>query len=188
SSEQTNSWRTRLGLFLEAPLFHEFVITLIVVDAGCVLADLAYTLSTPGCEPPGPEGPQWLEILSLISIVITMFFLVEIPLALWAFGWSYYNPVGDTPHAVFHDFDAVIIITTFVLEIVLKGKERELGTLLVVLRLWRLIKLVGGVTVGAGELTEDDAQELAENRRLVEEMKAQIQTLESENQELRVRL
>ncbi len=51
-----------------------------------------------------------------------------------------------------------------------------------------IISLILGVTVGAGEVTEDDAQELAENRRLVEEMKTQIQTLQSENQELRVRL
>lgn len=52
--------------------------------------------------------------------------------------------MSDTPHAVLHVFDAAIIITTFVLEIVLKGKERELGSLLIILRLWRLIKLVGG--------------------------------------------
>lgn len=106
---------------------------------------MAYTLLTPGCRPPGPDAPQWLEILSLISLCITLFFLAEIPLALWAFGFEYYNPFGETTHAVLHDFDAVIIITTFVLEVVLKGKERELGGLLIILRLWRLIKLVGGM-------------------------------------------
>ncbi len=111
-----------------------------------MLADLGYTLlSTSNCTPTGPEGPQWLEVLAHISLVITTFFLVEIPLALWAFGLQYYNPLGQVTHASLHLFDAAIIITTFVLEITLKGKERELGALLIVLRLWRLVKLVGGV-------------------------------------------
>lgn len=109
-----------------------------------MLIDLAYTLMTPGCRPPGPESPRWLEVLATLSLCITIFFVAEIPLALWAFGFDYYNPFGETTHAVLHDFDATIIITTFVLEVVLKGKERELSGLLVVLRLWRLIKLVGG--------------------------------------------
>lgn len=111
----------------------------------CVLADLGYTFLSDGCNPPGgAEAPAWLEVLAHISLVITSFFLVEIPLALWAFGLRYYNPFGDVPHAMLHIFDALIIITTFVLEVALKGRERELAGLLVVLRLWRLVKLVGG--------------------------------------------
>lgn len=38
----------------------------------------------------------------------------------------------------------MIIITTFILEFVLKGRQRELAGLLITLRLWRLVKLVGG--------------------------------------------
>lgn len=79
-----------------------------------------------------------------MSITITTLFLVEIPLSLWALGPDFYNPYGRVPHASLHLFDAVIILTTFVLEVVLRGKERELAGLLVVLRLWRLMKLVGG--------------------------------------------
>ena len=47
-------------------------------------------------------------------------------------------------HAGLHLFDSLIIVTTFVLEVILKGRERELAGLLIVLRLWRLVKLVGG--------------------------------------------
>jgi hypothetical protein len=109
-----------------------------------VLADLSYTFLAPGCTPEGPEAPQWLEILAHISLVITAFFLIEIPLTLFAFGVEFYNPFGNVTHAKLHLFDAFIILTTFVLEVVLKGRERELAGLLIVLRLWRLIKLVGG--------------------------------------------
>lgn len=43
---------------------------------------------------------------------------------------------------VLHLFDAIVIILTITLEVILKGKERELAGLLVVLRLWRIVKLV----------------------------------------------
>ena len=80
----------------------------------------------------------------MISIVITTLFLIEIPLTLWSIGFEFYNPKGRFPHASLHIFDAIIIVTTFVLEVVLRGKERELAGLLIILRLWRLLKLVGG--------------------------------------------
>ena len=85
-----------------------------------------------------------MAVLSYISLVITSLFLFEIPLTIWALGLQYLNPFGPVPHASLHLFDSIIIITTFVLEVVLRGKEQELAGLLVVLRLWRLVKLVGG--------------------------------------------
>jgi hypothetical protein len=97
------------------------------------------------CETAGtPDAPAWLEVLSTISTAITTLFLIEIPLSLWSLGFQHYNPYGPVPHASLHLFDAVIIVTTFVLEVILRGKERELAGLLIVLRLWRLLKLVGG--------------------------------------------
>jgi hypothetical protein len=100
---------------------------------------------SPECETVGaPEAPEWLEVLSLISTVITTLFLIEIPLTLWSLGFEFYIPNGPVLHASLHLFDAVIIVTTFVLEVILRGKERELAGLLVILRLWRLLKLVGG--------------------------------------------
>lgn len=110
-----------------------------------MLIDLGYTLLTSDCEPPGGvDEPEWLDVLSVLSTVITTLFLVEIPLTLWSLGFEFYDPRGRAPHATLHIFDAVIIVTTFVLEVILKGKERELAGLLVILRLWRLLKLVGG--------------------------------------------
>jgi hypothetical protein len=116
----------------------------IAVDACCVLAELVYTLLSQDCSPGWPENPAWLELLSHISLVITALFLVEIPFASWTFGLSYYNPFRGVPFASLHLLDALIIVTTFTLEAILKGRERELAGLLVVFRLWRIVKLVGG--------------------------------------------
>ncbi|KAJ6547461.1 hypothetical protein B0H19DRAFT_269257 [Mycena capillaripes] len=142
---RTRQRRERTAQFLESPALHKFVIALIAIDASCVLADLGYAFLHESCTPPaGPGAPTWLSVLSHISLGITAFFLVEIPITLWALGPRFYNPWSGVPHAVLHLFDAFIIITTFVLEIVLKGREQELAGLLIILRLWRLVKLVGG--------------------------------------------
>lgn len=93
------------------------------------------------------ENPFWLEVLAHISLVITAFFVLELPLSLWAFGPQYYNPLGPDNYASLHLFDAVIILISFILEFVLRGREKELVGLLVVLRLWRLVKLVSGMSL-----------------------------------------
>jgi hypothetical protein len=108
-----------------------------------VLADLGYTVLSDECTP-SDVGPTWLEVLANISTAITTLFLIEIPITLWTFGVRFYIPFSGVPHAALHLFDAVIIITTFILEFVLKGRQRELAGLLITLRLWRLVKLVGG--------------------------------------------
>ncbi|KDQ60723.1 hypothetical protein JAAARDRAFT_31699 [Jaapia argillacea MUCL 33604] len=186
--EKVLTWRERTGEFLESAPLHKFVITLIAIDAICVLADLSYSFLSEGCTPEGPEGPLWLEILSHISLTITTFFLVEIPLSIWAFGLAYYKPGGEVLHSSLHLFDACVIVTTFVLEVVLRGKERELASLLIILRLWRLVKLVGGIAVGAGEVEEEIAKDLAEtNRRLNETLNVLAHTKE-ENEKLRARI
>jgi hypothetical protein len=92
----------------------------------------------------GQDLPKWLEVLSHISLGITTFFLIEIPLSIFAFGPKFYNPFGSVPHSGLHLFDAFIIGTTFTLEVVLRGREQEVASLLIILRLWRLVKLVGG--------------------------------------------
>ncbi|GLB35049.1 putative voltage-gated proton channel activity [Lyophyllum shimeji] len=157
----TQTYRQKTAQVLDSRGFHLSVITLIAIDAICVLIDLGYAVLSPECGPV-VEQPPWLEALAHTSLGITSFLMLEIPLATWAFGPGYYNPFGQVTHAPLHFFDAVIIVTTFVLEAVLRGKGRELAGLLIVLRLWRLVELVGGVAVGAGELEEEDARKLAD--------------------------
>jgi len=136
----------------------------------------------------------WLEVLSHVSLAITTLFLIEIPLHLWAFGVRYYNPIrgsGDGEKIMFgwlHLFDAMVIVTTFILEVVLRGRERELAGLLILLRLWRLVKLVGGVAVGAGEIGEEDERALADTRRELERTKAALADALEKNRGLSQRL
>ncbi|KAI0093529.1 hypothetical protein BDY19DRAFT_881844 [Irpex rosettiformis] len=178
-------WRDSMAEVLESRPWHYIVLT----DAACVLADLAYTVLSDTCVPPeGPDAPLWLNGLSHLSLGITTLFLVEIPVTLWAMGFSHYNPFGSVPHAGLHLFDSTIILVTFVLEVVLRGRERELAGLLVILRLWRLVKLVGGVAVGATEIDDDNEQLLTEAREERDRALTQLKEAQAEIRTLRARL
>jgi len=184
-----SSRRSGVAHFLESPLLHKTVITLIAIDAACVLADLSYTFFAQDCPSPGGiENPEWLEVLAHVSLAITTIFLIEIPVTLWALGFQHMNPFGPVPHASLHAFDAIIILTTFTLEVVLRGKEQELAGLLIILRLWRLIKLVGGVAVGVEEIEEETAKALVETRRELDRTRLELATIREENWELKQRL
>ena len=54
----------------------------------------------------------------------------------------------------FHLFDAVIIIIGFFLDACLQGDEGEIGSAVIVLRLFRVVKIVNEVNAGAQEHME----------------------------------
>jgi len=187
-SSKYATWKERTAEYLESPTLHKTVIALVLIDSACVLADLSYTFLNETCMPDEDNQPVWLTVLSHISLAITAFFLIEIPINIWAFGWRYYKPGGRETHSSLHFFDAIVILTTFILEVVLRGRERELASLLIVLRLWRLVKLVQGIAVSAGELEEGNERRLAETRQELEGMIVALADAREENHKLRSRI
>ncbi|KAH9934649.1 uncharacterized protein B0H18DRAFT_977551, partial [Fomitopsis serialis] len=148
------SWREWTAELLESPRLHKqsshwlvphllpssFSVQLphalvkqVLIDSACVLADLGYTFL---------KESLWLAVLSHISLAITTFFLVEIPLTIWAQGWTFYKPGGQAPHSSLHFFDAVVCHDV-VLEVVLRGRERELAGLLIIsdCGVWMIVAL-----------------------------------------------
>jgi len=103
-------------------------------------------------------------------------------------GFQYLNPFGPAPHSPLHAFDAIVIVTTFTLEVALRGREKELAGLLIILRLWRLVKLVGGVAVGVGEIDEATIELLEETRHELERTKAELATAQEEIKKLKEKL
>lgn len=63
----------------------------------------------------------------------------------------------------FHVFDSLVILVAFVIEVTLRGLEEELGSLVVVLRLWRVFQIIEELR-SAGEETfqnyEDEIERL----------------------------
>ncbi|KAF8522217.1 hypothetical protein BU17DRAFT_75277 [Hysterangium stoloniferum] len=168
-------WRANAAEKIETKTFHRGVMALIMLDSILVLIDLSYTFLSSKCTPEVTESPEWVEILSHISLVITCLFLAEFLVCTWAFGLSYYSPF----RSILHFCDGSVIITTFVLEVALRGRQRELASLLV---LFRLIRFAAEAAVGVGELEEETAKELETVKKLLEE---RTRALEEAQHEIR---
>jgi len=181
-----HAWRERTGSRLKTRRFHTAVIAVIVVDAILATVDVAFTIVNPAC---GREHwpPHWVEVLAEISFAIACVFMLELLVTVWALGPQWFNPFGHIPFSVLHLVDAVIIIATFVLELVLRGAGRELAALLVILRLWRLVKLVGSVAVASGDLSEERAEELHAAKQELARVKAELTLSQDECETLRKR-
>ncbi|XP_006458211.1 hypothetical protein AGABI2DRAFT_199624 [Agaricus bisporus var. bisporus H97] len=141
--QRVANWQKRVGETIESRVGHVFVLVLVTIDMIIVILDLGYEFLHDNCGDIRLK-PTWLEVLSHISLGITCAFLLEIFLSLFAFGSKFYNPFGGFPLASLHLFDAFVIVTTFVLELTLKGREEEFAALLILLRFWRIVKLVEG--------------------------------------------
>ena len=81
----------------------------------------------------------------------------------------------------FHQFDAFVIVLGFVIDVLLHGALKEAGSLVVVLRLWRVFKIVEEFSSGAS----DQMDALSEHLEIVEQ---KMVTLEKENEGLKFRL
>ncbi|KAH7107532.1 hypothetical protein BKA62DRAFT_683665 [Auriculariales sp. MPI-PUGE-AT-0066] len=175
-----------LARALESRATHLFILTLVCIDIGIVVTDLAYTLLLNRCPKPGePEtgDPAWLNALSTMSTVITVAFLLEIPLETYAFGWKFYSPISQPLHFI----DATVLIVTAVFELALSGPAKEVAGLVIIFRLWRIVRLAGGFTgvaVGVSKLSQGEISEL---ERELEDTKRELVEAKQEIQQLRGR-
>jgi len=136
-------------------------------------------------------------MLSDISLGITVVFVIELIVFTWAFGPMYY--LGS----VLHFCDAAIIIATFVLEVVFKGRDRDLAAVLI---LFRLVRFAGGgmqtllgvseniylkcrtAAVGVGELDEETKKELEKTRQELDEKTQALEEKQEEVEALKLKL
>jgi voltage-gated hydrogen channel 1 len=74
----------------------------------------------------------------------------------------------------FHIFDATVILSSFIVEVTLQGVEEEVASLIVILRLFRVVKIIDELGVAADEQMKELEARLVvverENRDLKEEV------------------
>ncbi|KAF0431526.1 hypothetical protein F8M41_005378 [Gigaspora margarita] len=150
---------------------HLFVLFLVSADFLCVLTTIVISFLWPEME---REEHYIFETLSLIAFIIDCVFMVEIAFHLFVFGLGYF--FKDSNWFV-HLFDATIVTTTFILELSLKGKEREVAGLLIIFRLWRLIKMLGTVAAGMGEYYDERSENL---KKRAEELEKELNIILNE--------
>ncbi|GAA5870025.1 hypothetical protein JCM16303_001876 [Sporobolomyces ruberrimus] len=153
--------RSRLTRILDSNSWHWTVIALSSLEFAISFSEIIhdYLEASNPCNCTGTcRESEIFEALEWVSLFITSLFLLEIPMDLVAFGFKFYTPRGS-PQWLLHIFDSIIVIGAFVLAFGSKGPLESVVSLLIVLRLWKILKLVLSLEVGKGEFEETGSQE-----------------------------
>ena len=78
----------------------------------------------------------------------------------------------------FHCFDALVVVAGFIVDVLLHGIIEEAASLIVIMRLWRVFKIIEELSVGAQEQSED-------LQRKIDELENDNRLLSKENSHLR---
>ncbi|GAA6061619.1 hypothetical protein JCM10212_000961 [Sporobolomyces blumeae] len=154
STSPPSSWRLLLARTLETSEWHWAIIAFSLVDFAFVLAEIVadyVDVVDDDCTALCLADSPLLELLDWLSLFITGLFVVEIPLNVLAFGFGFYSTVR---HWRLHIFDALVVVGAFALEAGAQGPPANLASLLIVLMLWRVIKLFDTVESGIDEYDE----------------------------------
>ncbi|PSN63992.1 hypothetical protein BS50DRAFT_576624 [Corynespora cassiicola Philippines] len=160
--------RERLRRFFNTKAFHYLILLLVSLDVGCLFADIVINLLTCGNKTHGSEAA--LKVLEYASLVFSSLFMLELSASVWAFGRRYFA-------SKFHIFDGLVIITSFVFELALQGVTEEVASLIVILRLLRVVKIVDELSVGAEEQMKQLEDRLAQSEKECNGLKEELQRL-----------
>jgi len=80
-------------------------------------------------------------------------------------------------HEWFHCFDAFVIVSSFVIDVVTHGTLEEIGSLIIILRLWRFVKIVDELGVSAEERTQEIEMKMSALERENEDLRARIERM-----------
>lgn len=104
------------------------------------------------------------------------------------------EPVADLPFALvyvlteisssyfrskFHCFDAFVILLAFIIDVLLHGVLEEIASLVVVLRLWRVFKIVEELSGAAEEQMDGLRERIADLEEENEKLKSELQEARS---------
>ncbi|OKL56197.1 hypothetical protein UA08_08402 [Talaromyces atroroseus] len=164
--------RARTRSFLSSKWGHYIVLFMVAVDVACIFSDFLIELRV--CEL--RERHQTIdrrwglaqEALGLVGLIFSCLFMLELIASVLSFGLGYFR-------SKFHTFDALVIVLAFILDVALRGVVEEIGSLVVVLRLWRVFKIIEEMGDISAEMMEKYEEELEavklENSKLKRELK-----------------
>jgi len=143
--------------FLSSKAGHYSVLGLVTLDVLGIIADFILNLFKCESEKDSPQWDMALNALGVVSLGFSCLFMLELLASVWAFGWSYFR-------SRFHCFDAFVVVVGFVVDVLLHGILEEAASLVVILRLWRVFKIIEELSVGASEQTESLERKIEELR------------------------
>ncbi|RMD43336.1 hypothetical protein DV735_g1839, partial [Chaetothyriales sp. CBS 134920] len=180
--ERVRRW---LRTFLNSKYGHYFVFLLVSLDIASIFAE--FLVSQHICEHKHDKGfnrETWEHVeqtLGDIGLAFSSLFVVELLASVFAFGFSYFK-------SAFHVFDAIVIVLAFIIDLLLKGPLQEAGSLVVVLRLWRVFKIVEELSTNANDQMEDLYDQIDHLKRENDKVRSESDNVRNEIDALQRRL
>lgn len=179
----TLTFRESLQRLYSSERFQVVVVCLVVLDAIFVLAELLIDLSVIKLE----HGHLAPEVFHYLSLALLTFFMVELAGKLFAYRLEFFQ------HK-FEVFDGLVVVISFVLDIVFIFHEDAFDGLglLILLRLWRVARIINGILVSVKTREHQKLHKLKESYdhlvQRVTELQERSDKLEQENQRLQALL
>jgi hypothetical protein len=180
-------WRLKAHHILENRWTHMLILVLVLADLAFVLGEIFIELfSFQACREHTFEkgGEHWEEgdrtiratdALRIASLCVLSLFCVEITAKLLVLGVEYYT------HHYIHLFDALVIVTSFVVTLVLHGPAEEVVALFVMLRLWRIVRVIDSVAV---TVEQEHAKRRHKLHKRISTLEEHVKTLQEQVREL----
>ncbi|XP_037536553.1 voltage-gated hydrogen channel 1 [Nematolebias whitei] len=179
----TLGFRDSLKRLYTSEHFQVVVVCLVVLDAFFVLAELLIDLSIIKLE----HGHVAPEVFHYLSLALLSFFMVELIGKLYAFRLEFFQ------HK-FEMFDALVVSVSFILDIVFIFHEDAFDGmgLLILLRLWRVARIINGILVSVKTRADQKNHKLKESYDHLVQRATELQKhndeLVEENQKLQALL
>nr|XP_039271457.1 voltage-gated hydrogen channel 1-like isoform X2 [Styela clava] len=180
-NEQPFTWRGHMKNFLHSKPCHIAVIVLVLVDSVLVITEILLDLHVVEVH----EESEAPEIVHYCSISILSIFMIEIAAKLiadWEHFWSHKMEI----------FDAIVVVVAFACDIGVLFVENEAAValgLLVLLRLWRVVRLVNGIILTVKNEGDERVHALKDKLKSLEEkvegMEEKLEKKEKNIQKLR---
>ncbi|XP_053443432.1 voltage-gated hydrogen channel 1 isoform X2 [Nycticebus coucang] len=159
-------FRSKLRKLFSSHRFQVIIICLVILDALLVLAELILDLKIIQ-----PDKKNYApQVFHCLSIVILAFFMMEIFFKIFVFRLEFF-------YHKFEILDAIVVVVSFILDIVLLFWEHEFEALglLILLRLWRVARIINGIIISVKTRSE---RQLLKLKQMNIQLAAKIQHLE----------
>ncbi|XP_030625518.1 voltage-gated hydrogen channel 1 [Chanos chanos] len=177
------TFRDSLRRLYSSERFQIVVVGLVILDAIFVLCELLIDLAIIKVHNES-IAPQ---VFHYLSLALLTFFMMEIVGKLYAYRMEFFK------HK-FEVFDAIVVVVSFILDIVYISKEGAFDGMgfLILLRLWRVARIINGILVSVKNRAQHKIDKLKESNdhltQRVNELQEQNTRTEQENNRLRALL
>lgn len=179
----TLTFRDSFKRLYSSERFQVLVVCLVILDAIFVLAELLIDLAVIKLE----HGHIAPEVFHYLSLAILTFFMLELAGKLFAYHLEFFL------HK-FEVFDGFVVIVSFILDIVFIFHEDAFDGigLLILLRLWRVARIINGILVSVKTRADQKIHKLKESYdhlvQRVTELQERNDKLAQENDNLKALL